>query len=112
MGAVLEREVTITGLGEHPAGSPRAEVLDTARMVGLKDFRSPTLEAVERRRWQLWLVSIVFLLGASALLTIASVWPDLLHAIGIEDGRLTTSTFRVLMLVLTVVFAGYTAEKE
>ena len=112
MGAVLDREVTITGLGEHPPGSPRAELLDTARMVGLKDFRSPTLEAVERRRWQLWLVSIVFLLGASALLTIASVWPDLLHAIGIEQGRLTTSTFRVLMLVLTVVFAGYTAEKE
>jgi len=105
-----EREVTITGLGEAAPALP--EVTATARLVGLKDFHSPTLEAVERRRWQLWLVSIVFLLGASALLTIASVWPDLLSAVGVERGRLTTDTFRVLMLILTVVFAGYTAEKE
>jgi two-component system, OmpR family, sensor histidine kinase KdpD len=110
VGATVDREVTITGLGEGDAD--RREVEATARLVGLKDFHSPTLEAVERRRWQLWLVSIVFLLGASALLTIASVWPDLLEAAGVEDGRLTTSTFRVLMLILTVVFAGYTAEKE
>ncbi len=110
MGAVLDREVTITGLGEHVAA--RTEISSTARLVGLKDFHSPTLEAVERRRWQLWLVSIVFLLGASALVTIASVWPDLLEAIGIQKGRLSTDTFRVLMLVLTLVFAGYTAEKE
>jgi signal transduction histidine kinase len=109
VGAVLDREVTITGLNE---ASPRPEVEQTARLVGLKDFHSPTLEAVERRRWQLWLVSIVFLLGASALLTIASVWPELLKAIGIDEGRLSTGTFRVLMLVLTIVFAGYTAEKE
>lgn len=110
MGATVDQEVTITGLGD--VGDGRREVEATARLVGLKDFHSPTLEAVERRRWQLWLVSIVFLLGASALLTIASVWPDLLEAVGVEDGRLTTSTFRVLMLILTVVFAGYTAEKE
>ncbi|HVF33141.1 MAG TPA: ATP-binding protein [Acidimicrobiales bacterium] len=110
MATALDREVTITVLGEQPP--PRAELLATARLVGLKDFTSPTLEAVERRRWQLWLVSIVSLLGASALLTIASVWPELLKAIGIEEGRLTTASFRVLVLVLTVVFAGYTAEKE
>jgi two-component system, OmpR family, sensor histidine kinase KdpD len=110
VGAVIDHEVTITGLGEQ--APPRPEVRQAARLVGLKDFHSPTLEAVERRRWQLWLVSIVFLLGASALLTIASVWPELLKAVGVEDGKLTTSTFRVLMLVLTIVFAGYTAEKE
>jgi two-component system, OmpR family, sensor histidine kinase KdpD len=110
VGATLDQEVTIIGLGE--VGTARREVETTARLVGLKDFHSPTLEAVERRRWQLWLVSIVFLLGASALLTIASVWPDLLEAVGFEDGDLTTNTFRVLMLILTVTFAGYTAEKE
>jgi signal transduction histidine kinase len=109
VGAVVDRELTITGLHEV---APRPELTSAARLVGLKDFHSPTLEAVERRRWQLWLVSIVALLGASALLTIASVWPDLLDAIGIEQGRLSTDTFRVLMLILTVVFAGYTAEKE
>lgn len=110
MATTLERGVTITGLSDE--AQARHQVTATARLVGLKDFHSPTLEAVERRRWQLWLVSIVFLLGASAVLTIASVWPELLSAAGVKEGRLTTSTFRVLMLILTVAFAGYTAEKE
>lgn len=104
--------MTITGLSED--GKPRArdEVTETARLVGLKDFHSPTLEAVERRRWQLWLVSIVFLLTASALITMASVWPAALESIGVAEGRLSTNAFRTLLLVLTVAFAGYTAEKE
>jgi signal transduction histidine kinase len=109
MAGVLDREVTISGLDDDTYASA---VEATARLVGLKEFRTPTLEAVERRRWQLWLVSTVFLLGVSAVITIASVWPDLLRAIGVDEGRLTTDAFRVLMLVLTVVFAGYTAEKE
>jgi two-component system, OmpR family, sensor histidine kinase KdpD len=110
MDTVTDPEVTFSGLDSAPQTRP--EIANTARLVGLKDFHSPTLEAVERRRWQLWLVTIVAVLGASALVTIASVWPYLLERIGIDNGQLSTSTFRVLMLILTVVFTGYTAEKE
>lgn len=112
MEPALDERVTITGLGDETKGTDRQDVVDTARLVGLKDFHSPTLEAVERRRWQLWLVSIVFLLTASALITMASVWPAALASIGVSEGRLSTNAFRTLVLILTVAFAGYTAEKE
>ena len=108
----LDERVTITGLSEDGPGRVRDEVASTAKLVGLKDFQSPTLEAVERRRWQLWLVSIIFLLTASALITMASVWPAALESIGVAEGRLSTNAFRTLLLILTVAFAGYTAEKE
>lgn len=80
--------------------------------MGLKNFEMPTLEAVARRRWQLWLVSMVIILGAIALAAIASLWPEGLRSIGINDARVSIDGFRVLMLILMVVFAGYTAEKE
>ena len=111
MDPALDERVTLTGLRDAK-DRPRDEVVETARLTGLKDFESPTLEAVERRRWQLWLVSIVFLLTASALITMASVWPAALESIGVAEGRLSTNAFRTLVLVLTVAFAGYTAEKE
>ncbi len=104
-----EPEVTLTGLDQV---APRPELAAQARLVGLKDFETPTLEAVERRRWQLWLVSIIILLGAPALLTIASLSPDLFSAIGLDRSGISIDGFRVLMLILTVVFAGYTVEKE
>ena len=112
MASALDDRLTITGLSEDARDRQRDEVVETARLTGLKDFESPTLEAVERRRWQLWLVSIVFLLTASALITMASVWPAALESIGVAEGRLSTNAFRTLVLILTVAFAGYTAEKE
>jgi signal transduction histidine kinase len=104
--------LTFTRLSDDARRGPRDEVTETARLVGLKDFHSPTLEAVERRRWQLWLVSIVFLLTLSTLITVASVWPAALATIGVAEGRLSTAAFRTLLLVLIVAFGGYTAEKE
>lgn len=106
---MAEPEVTLTSLDQV---APRPELAAQARLVGLKDFETPTLEAVERRRWQLWLVSIIILLGAPALLTIASLSPDLFSAIGLDRSGISIDGFRVLMLILTVVFAGYTIEKE
>jgi len=105
----VEPEVTLTGLDQV---APRSELTAQARLVGLKEFETPTLEAVERRRWQLWVVSIIILLGAPALLTIASLSPDVFSAIGLDRSGISIDGFRVLMLILTVVFAGYTAEKE
>jgi two-component system sensor histidine kinase KdpD len=107
--AVLDDEVTITELGST---APRDELANAAKLVGLKDFTSPTLEAVERRRWQLWLLSIVFLIAASALLAIASFWPEALQRLGVDQRWFTPSSFRLLLLALTVGFTGYTIEKE
>ena len=121
MGAVVDREVEITGWSElepEPAPVPglydasRADVAGAARLVGLRDFSSPTLEAVERRRWQLLLLSIVFLLGAAALVTIASLWPDVIRHLGFSSASISPGIFRGLMLGLTVVFAGYVVDKE
>lgn len=94
------------------AGAPRLDVATQARLVGLKKFEAPTLAAVERRRWQLWLLSTVIILGATALAAIASLWPQQLRPLGINDAPNSIAGFRVLMLILTVVFAGYAAEKE
>ena len=107
-----DEAVTFTPLSEQAKERAKSELAETARLVGLRDFHSPTLEAVERRRWQLWLVSVIFLLTLSALITVASVWPAALSSIGVSEGRLSTDAFRVLLLILTVAFAGYTAEKE
>lgn len=89
-----------------------SDVATQARLVGLKNVGAPTLAAVERRRWQLWLLSMVIILGAMALAGIASLWPDQLRPLGINDAPQSIEGFRVLMLILTVVFAGYAAEKE
>ena len=79
-----------------------------AKVVGLRGFSTPTLEAVERRRAQLWLVTIVLLLGVSALMSLVSME-------AVQD-RLGTdvrpSTMRIGLLALTLGFAVYTVEKE
>jgi len=105
----MDREVTITELGD---AEPRPDVASAARLVGLKNFTSPTLEAVERRRWQLWLLSIVFLLGCAALLAVASIWPDALKRIGVDQVWFTAGKFRLVLLALVVAFTGYMVEKE
>ncbi|HEX7167973.1 MAG TPA: ATP-binding protein [Acidimicrobiales bacterium] len=83
-----------------------------ARLVGLRQFRTPTLEAVERRRIQLWLLSIVILLGISAIVTAGSIFPDWFEDVGVERSWFAGSQFRILMLTLTLGFSGYVYEKE
>jgi hypothetical protein len=46
----------------------RDTLLVQARIVGLGNLETPTLEAVERRRLQLWALAILTLLGVSAIL--------------------------------------------
>jgi K+-sensing histidine kinase KdpD len=99
----------VTALGAH-----RDELAHEARLVGLREFRTPSLEAVERRRLQLWLLSIVLLLGVSAIVTAGSLFPQLLNDWGVSGGKawFTTAAFRGLMLCLTIGFTAYTFEKE
>ena len=37
-----------------------------ARVAGLREFRTPSLEAVERRRKQLWLVTTIVIASVAA----------------------------------------------
>jgi len=89
--------------GEAHAGS-RLE--REARIVGIRGFSTPSLEAVDRRRSQLWTVAfagLASLAAAVALLTSAGG-----HHLGFAN-RLG---FRVGTVVLVVALAGYVMEKE
>ena len=77
-----------------------------ARIVGIKDFSTPTLEAVDRRRSQLWTVAfsgLVCLAAAVALLTSGAG-----HRLGFANGL----GFRIGTVVLVVALAVYVMEKE
>jgi len=77
-----------------------------ARIVGIKDFSTPTLEAVDRRRSQLWTMAfsgLVCLAAAVALLTSGAG-----HYLGFAN----RAGFRVGTVVLVVALAAYVVEKE
>jgi len=77
-----------------------------ARIVGIKDFSTPTLEAVDRRRSQLWTLAfagLVSLAAAVALLTSGNA-----HYLGFAN----RIGFRIGTVVLVVSLAVYVIEKE
>ena len=77
-----------------------------ARIVGIKGFSTPSLEAVDRRRSQLWTVAfagLVCMAAAVGLLTSAGG-----HHLGFAN-RLG---FRLGTVVLVMALAGYVMEKE
>jgi len=78
-----------------------------ARIVGLSSFETPTLEAVERRRLQLWMLSSVIL--------IATTVGFVLFAFRVELAPPPWLTGRVSqfgLLGLSVLFCAYGIEKE
>ena len=82
------------------------ELATEARLVGLRALDPPTLEDVERRRLQLWLLSLVILLGVTAVMMLASTWPQVADRIGIDSTWLTPAKLRGLMMALTVAFSS------
>jgi two-component system, OmpR family, sensor histidine kinase KdpD len=86
----------------------REERAALARTAGLRDFDTPELEDVDRRRSQLWLLSL--LVG----LTI----PAAIVVLGFESLSRTFAelidirTVRLVLLALLVVLFGYVAERE
>jgi two-component system, OmpR family, sensor histidine kinase KdpD len=78
-----------------------------ARVAGLRDFRTPSLEAVERRRLQLWLLTAVLLVSISAGLVVVSTWNT-------AATRAFTSTpvMRIAVVLLSAAFCIYVIEKE
>jgi len=77
-----------------------------ARIVGIRNFSTPTLEAVDRRRSQLWTLAfagLVCLAAGVALLTSGDA-----HYLGFANRM----GFRVGTVVLVVALAAYVIEKE
>ena len=84
----------------------RQELAREARVVGLRDFSTPSLEAVERRRWQLWTVAFVVMAAlAAGLVLMASSGAS-------SVGLFKHLPVRVGLVLLTMGFALYVLEKE
>jgi signal transduction histidine kinase len=78
-----------------------------ARVVGLRDFRTPSLEAVERRRMQLWAITAVVLVGLAALAALLSFQDD-----SVFRQWLTPPVLRFTVIGLSLAFCAYAIEKE
>ena len=77
-----------------------------ARIVGIKGFSTPSLEAVDRRRSQLWTVAFAGLASLSAAVGLLTSGGG--HHLGFAN-RLG---FRIGTVVLVLALAGYVMEKE
>src|SRR5207245_9247765 len=79
-----------------------------ARTAGLRDFRTPSLETVERRRVQLWAVALVVLIFITAVMVLLSLFPNLTD----QAAWLPRWVPRVGVLLIAVAFVVYAIEKE
>jgi len=77
-----------------------------ARVAGLRDFTTPSFEAVERRRMQLWVLSAVVLLTVVAGVVALATWPSESVVV------LQTPTLRLGLIALSSLFCVYVIEKE
>jgi len=90
---------------ERPTSSER--IRREARVVGLRDFRSPSLEAVERRRMQLWIVTTVLMIAVSVGVAFITLFPNAPLPFFV-----TPNALRYGVVALTVGFCAYAIEKE
>jgi diguanylate cyclase (GGDEF)-like protein len=84
------------------------EIRKAARIVGLREFNTPSLEAVERRRLQLWLVMAVMLLALAGMAVMSSLWTSEMD----RPAWVSPLLMRASVVGLTVAFCVYAFEKE
>jgi signal transduction histidine kinase len=77
-----------------------------AKVVGLRDFRTPTLESVEHRRMQLWVLTTILLIAVSAGIAFVSMLPPSAR------GWLPPAGMRWGVVLLSAAFCFYAIEKE
>jgi diguanylate cyclase (GGDEF)-like protein len=82
------------------------EIRKAARIVGLREFNTPSLEAVERRRLQLWLVMALMLICLAGVAVLSSLWDFR------DKTWLPPVVMRTSLVVLTGAFCAYAFEKE
>ena len=78
-----------------------------ARVVGLRGLQMPSLEAVERRRLQLWIVTAVLLVSIAVGAAMISLWPNTP-----VRSLITPSVLRIAVVLISISFCAYAIEKE
>ncbi|HVF75043.1 MAG TPA: ATP-binding protein [Acidimicrobiales bacterium] len=76
-----------------------------ARIVGIRNFTTPSLEAVERRRSELWTVAFLAMVCMAIAVILLSINKEAADVV-------KQPAFRVAVLGVTVVLAAYVLEKE
>lgn len=92
------------------AGGPSAEVQRAARIAGLRDFETPSLEQVERRRFELLGITFLFLVVLAIVVAILPSFFDLPR--WFEGIGAAGSALRALVVLIAAAFAVYVLEKE
>lgn len=77
-----------------------------ARVVGIRASTAPTLESVERRRLQLWGLTVVLFLAVSVGVALVSLMP------AAPDAGPTQTIMRVGLVLAAIGFGVYAIEKE
>ena len=94
--------------GKDSAGTPpQGLVARAARVAGLSSFETPSLDAVERRRLQLWLLASTILLTVASPLVLFAFRRDLA-----PPDWLTGDVAQFGLLGLILLFCAYAIEKE
>jgi putative methionine-R-sulfoxide reductase with GAF domain len=95
-------------INRRPKGeNDRDRVRREARVAGLREFRTPSLEAVEQRRLQLWALVSIVLLAVAAGVVAFSTWNGDREAV-----VLSAPIVRIAVLLLSGGFCLYAVEKE
>ena len=71
-----------------------------ARVAGLRDFRTPSLEDVERRRLQLWILTAILLVSVSLGVVFVSTWQT-----SVTQAFAGTPVMRIAIVLLSVAFS-------
>ncbi|MGA9161857.1 MAG: ATP-binding protein [Actinomycetota bacterium] len=88
------------------AGSLPNTIVTEARIVGLRGFTTPSLEAVEHRRIQLWILTSIVLVSVSVGVGVLSIWPT-------SDGSpISARALRWGIVLMSVGFCAYAIDKE
>jgi K+-sensing histidine kinase KdpD len=82
------------------------EIKREARVVGLRGVSTPSLESVERRRLQLWALTVVILVAVSGGVALVSTWRPAGGAV------VTPTVLRIGVVALALAFGVYALEKE
>jgi diguanylate cyclase (GGDEF)-like protein len=103
------RDEAAVGIVMDPTTSPgmNEDVRKAARIAGLRSFDTPTLEGVERRRLQLWVLTLSLLVTVALSFVFLSLWHE-----GGSPPWLTPRVLGAAFLVLVILFSLYAIEKE
>ncbi len=90
------------------AGSARLPntIVSEARIVGLRGFTTPSLEAVEHRRIQLWILTSIMLVSVSVGVVVLSIWPTS------SGSPISSGALRWGIVLMSVGFCAYAIDKE